>query len=145
MNGLIDVLDPLYTAIGEMAGPGVVAVDASKHPSYLLLIRRMPSHDVRLLHIVRDPRGVAHSWAKSVRRPESASGDDMEQLGTPAGGGAVGEPQRALHPGRLGCAASSPALRTLRRRPHRTVARSGRADRRSAHAATGVSTATAST
>jgi hypothetical protein len=82
MNGLIGVLDPLYTAIGQAAGPGVVAVDASKHPSYFLLIRRMPSHDVRLLHVVRDPRGVAHSWAKSVRRPESMSGDDMEQLGT---------------------------------------------------------------
>jgi hypothetical protein len=82
MNGLIEVLDPLYTAIGQVAGQGVVAIDASKHPSYFLLIRRLPSHDVRLLHIVRDPRGVAHSWAKSVRRPESSSGDDMEQLGT---------------------------------------------------------------
>ncbi|MCU1361373.1 MAG: Sulfotransferase domain protein [Ilumatobacteraceae bacterium] len=82
MNGLLGVLDPLYTAIGQVAGPGVIAVDASKHPSYFLLIRKLPSHDVRLLHIIRDPRGVAHSWAKSIRRPESRDGDDMEQLGT---------------------------------------------------------------
>jgi hypothetical protein len=81
-RSLLDVLDRLYTAIGEVAGPQVVLVDASKHPSYFLLIRKMPSHDVRLLHVVRDPRGVAHSWAKTVARPESTDGEDMEQLGT---------------------------------------------------------------
>jgi hypothetical protein len=81
-GALVDVLDRLYTAIGEVAGPGVVVVDASKHPSYFLLLRKMPSHGVRLLHVVRDPRGVAHSWAKTVARPESAVGEDMEQLGT---------------------------------------------------------------
>lgn len=77
----VDVLDRLYTAIGQVAGPGVVLVDASKHPSYYMVLKHMPSHDLRLLHILRDPRGVAHSWAKSVQRPESATGDDMEQLG----------------------------------------------------------------
>jgi hypothetical protein len=79
----VDVLDRLYTALGEVIGPDVVMVDASKHPSYWFVLRRMPSHDLRLLHVVRDPRGVAHSWSKTVHRPESASGaDDMERLGT---------------------------------------------------------------
>lgn len=80
MSSFVEVLDRLYSAIGHVAGEGVVAVDASKHPSYFLLLRKLPSHDVRLLHVVRDPRGVAYSWAKSVQRPEA--GDDMEQLGT---------------------------------------------------------------
>jgi hypothetical protein len=77
---LIGVLDRVYAAIAQVAGPDVVMIDASKHPSYYFLLRRLPSHDVRLLHVVRDPRGVAHSWAKTVQRPEQ--GDDMERLGT---------------------------------------------------------------
>ena len=84
LTPLVRTLDSLYGAIGEEAsevsGHDVVLVDASKHPSYYFLLRRLPHHDVRLLHVVRDPRGVAHSWAKVVERPEA--GDDMEQLGT---------------------------------------------------------------
>jgi hypothetical protein len=76
------VLDRLYSAIGRVAGPGTIVIDASKHPSYYFILRALPSHDVRLMHVVRDPRGVAHSWAKSVRRPESGGADEMEQLGT---------------------------------------------------------------
>lgn len=82
LTEFVGVLDRLYAAIAEVVGPDVVMVDASKHPSYWFVVRRMPSHDMRLLHVVRDPRGVAHSWSKSVPRPESASGDDMERLGT---------------------------------------------------------------
>ena len=82
LDEFVGVLDRLYTAIAQVVGDDVVLIDASKHPSYLFVLRRLPSHQVRLLHVVRDPRGVAHSWSKSVQRPESASGDDMEQLGT---------------------------------------------------------------
>lgn len=80
---LVDVLNRVYRAIGEVAADGgraVVLVDSSKHPSYLFLLRALPDHDVRLLHVVRDPRGVALSWSKHVERPES--GDAMERLGT---------------------------------------------------------------
>jgi len=84
LERFVATIDPLYAAIGaevsEERGHDVVLVDASKHPSYYFVLRRMPHHDVRLLHVVRDPRGVAHSWAKQVERPEA--GDDMEQLGT---------------------------------------------------------------
>lgn len=83
LTGLIDVLDRLYTAISEQAGSHAghdqILIDSSKHPSYLFVLRHLPSHRVRLLHVVRDPRGVAHSWGKVVERPEA--GDDMERLG----------------------------------------------------------------
>lgn len=82
LDELVGVLDRLYAAIAEVAGPDTILVDASKHPSYWFVLRRLRDHDVRLLHVVRDPRGVAHSWAKTVQRPESATGDDMERLGT---------------------------------------------------------------
>jgi hypothetical protein len=74
------VLDRLYRAIDDEVGEGRVLIDASKHPSYLFALRNLAGHDLRLLHVVRDPRGVAHSWAKVVKRPES-TGDDMERLG----------------------------------------------------------------
>ena len=76
---LLGILDDLYRAIDELTDDAVL-IDSSKHPSYLFLLRSMASHDVRLLHVVRDPRGVAHSWAKQVARPES--GASMEQLST---------------------------------------------------------------
>ena len=80
---LLDVLDRLYEAIDDVASeaqPGVVLFDSSKHPSYLFLLRGLTSHRLHLLHVVRDPRGVANSWARQVTRPEA--GNDMEQLGT---------------------------------------------------------------
>lgn len=80
---LLEVLDRLYAAIGDVAADGdgpPILIDSSKHPSYLFLLRAMPSHRIRLLHVVRDPRGVAHSWSKRVTRPESGTG--MERLGT---------------------------------------------------------------
>lgn len=78
---LLEVLDRLYEAAAYVAGTDdVTLVDSSKHPSYLYLLRSMPSHDVRLLHVVRDPRGVAYSWSKVVQRPESDTA--MEQLST---------------------------------------------------------------
>ena len=63
-----DVLSRLYAGIAEVAGARVV-VDSSKHagPAYVL---RQTDVDLRVLHLVRDPRGVAYSLRKEVRRPE---------------------------------------------------------------------------
>ena len=66
----------IYRAVAQVSGARVV-VDASKWPGQALALRRggLP---VRLLHQVRDPRGVAHSWAKhDVARPHGAAGSTM--------------------------------------------------------------------
>lgn len=61
----------LYAALREVSGGGVV-VDASKWPAQGLALARSDDLDVRLLHLVRDVRGVAFSWAKSgVARPHA--------------------------------------------------------------------------
>ncbi|RJL33284.1 sulfotransferase [Bailinhaonella thermotolerans] len=57
----------LYHAAREVSGCPVV-VDSSKHAALAYCLRRAPG--LRVLHMVRDPRGVAHSWAKRVARPE---------------------------------------------------------------------------
>ncbi len=62
----------LYAAIAEESGAGLV-VDASKWPSQALALSRA-GIDVRVIYLVRDPRGVAYSHAKSnVERPHSHS------------------------------------------------------------------------
>jgi hypothetical protein len=70
-----DVLSKLYRAIGEVSGARVV-IDASKHASTAFLLRRVPGIDLRVVHLVRDSRGVAYSWTKEVLKPEVTGGDD---------------------------------------------------------------------
>jgi hypothetical protein len=64
-----DLLGCLYRGIRDVSGAEVV-VDSSKHPSTAFLLRRVPGVDLRVVHLVRDPRGVAYSWSRKVRRPE---------------------------------------------------------------------------
>lgn len=69
------VYDALYEAIATVADADVV-VDASKWPGQALAQQRVVTPELRLLHLVRDPRGVAYSWAKTgVRRPQGADTD----------------------------------------------------------------------
>lgn len=56
----------------------VVILDSSKHLSTAALLACDPALDVRVLHLLRDPRGVAYSWMKTVERPET-DGEIMPQ------------------------------------------------------------------
>jgi len=61
----------IYDAVGRSTGASVV-VDSSKHPS-LAYALATGGLDLRVVQVVRDPRAVAHSWTKTVRRPEATS------------------------------------------------------------------------
>lgn len=54
------MLDRLYTAVQHVTGSRVI-VDASKRPGYSYFVSTLPSVDLYLLHLVRDPRGIAFS------------------------------------------------------------------------------------
>ncbi|MEV2274256.1 sulfotransferase [Nocardiopsis sp. NPDC049922] len=71
-----DLYHRLYSAIALVSGAHVV-VDASKHASLAACLRLRYGARMRLLHVVRDPRAVAHSWGKRVPRPD-ASPDSSE-------------------------------------------------------------------
>ena len=58
----------VYAAVADVSGASVV-VDSSKHASTAFLLRRAPGLDLRVVHLVRDSRGVAYSWSKRVQRP----------------------------------------------------------------------------
>jgi len=64
------ILARLYGAIGKVSGAGVV-VDSTKDPPYAFLLRKVPGLDVRVVHLVRDSRGVAYSWTKRIKKPEA--------------------------------------------------------------------------
>ncbi|GHE40968.1 sulfotransferase [Streptosporangium violaceochromogenes] len=58
----------LYDAAGAVAGRPVV-VDSSKHASLAFCLAATGS-GVHVVHVVRDPRAVAHSWHGRTARPE---------------------------------------------------------------------------
>lgn len=66
----VDLLARLYRAIAAESGSSTI-IDSSKHASYALLLSAVQGIDLRILHVVRDSRAVAHAWTKSVARPEA--------------------------------------------------------------------------
>jgi hypothetical protein len=66
LRSYLGVLGPMYEAIRHVSGANVI-VDSTKDAAYAHVIRRMAGVDFRVLHLVRDSRGVAWSWAKLVR------------------------------------------------------------------------------
>jgi hypothetical protein len=64
-----DLYVRIYRAAAAVTGAEVV-IDSSKHASLAFALRWADDLDLRVLHMVRDSRAVAHSWAKQVRRPE---------------------------------------------------------------------------
>ena len=68
-----DLYRRLYRGVAAVTGDAVL-VDASKHASLAFALRRAADLDLRVLHMVRDSRGVAYSWSKQVRRTEIADG-----------------------------------------------------------------------
>jgi hypothetical protein len=57
------VVTELYRAILRVGGKSVV-VDSSKDPAYALLLAAIPSIDLRVVHLLRDARGVAWSYTR---------------------------------------------------------------------------------
>ena len=76
-------LSRVYHAIKTVSGASVI-VDSTQGGPYILAIRKMPDVRLRMVHLVRDSRGVAFSWQKLVERPELAGVQGHE--GTPLGG-----------------------------------------------------------
>jgi sulfotransferase family protein len=74
-----DDLAALYRAIAAVAGADVV-VDSSKFPSHLVALLQTPGLDVRVVHIVRDPRAVAYSWQRDKADPDAPGDARMPRL-----------------------------------------------------------------
>lgn len=62
-------LSRLCRGIAAATGAHVV-VDSTADPSSAFLLRHANGVHLRVIHLVRDSRGVAYSWTKAVVRPE---------------------------------------------------------------------------
>jgi hypothetical protein len=61
LDRYVAFLQSLYPTLAERTGARVI-VDSSKSPAALEIVRNLEGLDLYVLHVVRDPRGVAYSW-----------------------------------------------------------------------------------
>jgi len=83
-----DLTVRLYRGILTVSG-GQVVVDSTKNPPYAYFLQAASGSGIalRVLHLVRDSRGVVHSWTKRVARPEVAGGEAYFQNFSPFAAG----------------------------------------------------------
>jgi hypothetical protein len=87
LDRYVETTAALYRSIASVSGARTI-IDSTKIPSYAFLIHRIPDIDLRFVHLVRDSRGVIHSWQKAVDRHDStAAPDRMLRYGTIAASG----------------------------------------------------------
>jgi hypothetical protein len=61
----------VFRAIREARDARLV-VDSSKYPAHAAVLRVSGGVDLRVVHLIRDPRGVAHSWSKpGIVKPDA--------------------------------------------------------------------------
>jgi len=70
----------LYRALADVTGAEVI-VDASKVPWHPAVRALIPGLDVRVIHLVRDPRAVAFSWRRAKPMRGSGPGETMPVWG----------------------------------------------------------------
>jgi hypothetical protein len=78
LGKFLDNTGRLYESIHSVSGSRVI-VDTSKEPAYGYALGMVPGVDLRVLHLVRDPRAAAYSWAKKKRQPDSPEREFMHQ------------------------------------------------------------------
>ena len=84
LNEYSSLLVRLYRAIHRVSG-GAVVVDSTKDPPFAFVLRRVRRLDLRVVHLVRDSRGVAFSWTKRVQKPERVDTVDYMDVYHPVG------------------------------------------------------------
>lgn len=72
LQAYVNLLGRLYRAIGKVSKAEII-IDSSKIPSYAFILGKVRDIDLRMVHLVRDSRGVAFSWKKRVVKPEITS------------------------------------------------------------------------
>lgn len=70
----------LYTAAAALSAAEVL-VDSSKSVPYGRMLSLMPGLDLRVVHLVRDPRAVAHSWNRFKSAPDRFDASFMSRRG----------------------------------------------------------------
>jgi hypothetical protein len=75
-----DLTTQLYQTVADVTGAKLI-VDSSKFSYVARLIAQIDMLDLHLIHLVRDPRAVAHSWKRKKRIPDPAQELFIPQFG----------------------------------------------------------------
>ena len=78
---------PILRSIQAVSGASTI-VDSSKNPMYGLLLATLPGVDLRVVHLVRDARAVAYSWARRSKPDPMHAGQMQFELAKPWQAGA---------------------------------------------------------
>lgn len=70
LEPFLDAHGRLYEAIAAATESRVI-VDSSKEPAHGFAMGMVPSVDLYVLHLIRDPRAAAYSWLKKKPQPDS--------------------------------------------------------------------------
>ena len=68
----------LYETIASTTS-SLVIVDSSKEPAYGYAVGMIPEVDLRVLHLIRDPRAAAYSWQKKKLQPDTEGREFMHR------------------------------------------------------------------
>jgi hypothetical protein len=74
------VLGPIYRTLQEASGARVI-VDSSKSPVWVELAQSLDDADLRVVHLVRDPRATAYSHTRVRGTPTGIAGQEMSRMG----------------------------------------------------------------
>jgi hypothetical protein len=80
MSEYLENLSKLYAATQTHLGCAVL-VDSSKLPPYGALLQMLPGVEVRVVHLIRDPRATAYSWLRKKALPDRGGAAFMQQQG----------------------------------------------------------------
>lgn len=80
LDEFVGILSGVYRGIAQTSGANVV-IDSSKWPAFPTALGIVPDIDVHLLHLVRDPRAVAHSWKRRKEWTDRDEGQEMPRYG----------------------------------------------------------------
>jgi sulfotransferase family protein len=91
------VMESMYLSLSEASGAGVI-VDSSKSPAEAVLLDSSRSTLTYLIHVVRDPRGVAYSWERVGRQSPAKRKSALKSAATWVASNAAAELAMSAHP-----------------------------------------------
>lgn len=83
LEGLRALVSRLYEAVAAESECEVI-VDSSKTFGHLAILQGIPGFEIIPVHLVRDPRGVAYSWARKTAREDHRHGASHMRRYSPA-------------------------------------------------------------
>jgi hypothetical protein len=80
LNVYTEPLGKLYRAIAEVSGCRTI-IDSSKSLRYAALVLRIPDVKLRLVNVIRDPRGIVHSRTRRARFRDGSDKPEYDESG----------------------------------------------------------------